>query len=173
MRRRARRSTQALEGVTVRGRPLLRTVLAFGLLGPLLGAVATLIYVFSRAGYSNLTLYPPELSLVLAVLLWAYALAILPAALAGLVWGIAALRCSGGRPFPLYARWIGGLLIGGALSLGAGVMWDAVGQSRLALLMGCVGAVAGSLLAIFFPSSQELATPSNNALEQARGQQLR
>ena len=147
-------------------RPLILTNISFGLLGPLLGAALLLIWATVVSGSKSL----PNTMEVTAVLGWAYALGALPAAFTGLLWGLFALRSSRERFLPLYARASVGALIGGVVGFGGGVILNAMSLEATALASSCaiLGALAGGLLAMVFPSTHQSNTPSNNRIERAR-----
>ena len=154
-----------------RARPIVLTAIAFGALGPILG---TLLFF---GGATLLSVHGVDLSLgdlkfVAAATVYAYFFAMVPAASAGAVAAALAAPCKFASDRFKLRRFIVGAAAGGACA----ALWQFTalhGELADPLLFFKVGAVAGAVLAMFFPRQRWLLAPSNNALERERGRWLR
>jgi hypothetical protein len=142
----------------MRKRPILLTVLAFAVTGPLIGALLVIVWAVVSVAVSK----QPDAfngdftrfaSLVLA---WAYALAWLPATIMGLCWAVLCVRFNGARSLTFPVRAIAGACLGLAFGAIAGILWDwsastALIRTRLIYFSIPCSVIAGSLLCSAFP----------------------
>ena len=124
-----------------------RTTLAFALLGPGIGALVVIVpIVIADAG----TLFIWDFAA--AVLLWAYALAVLPAVATGLAWSYMFKRIPSVRSSRI-VRVTAGAAAGTAIAAFAGWLTDQASTTQFVGAFALCGAVAGGLLAGVFPLS--------------------
>jgi hypothetical protein len=133
-------------------RALIRPVVSFALLGPLMGAAAMLVWfvcvaIFSRPAYTG-----PFMSqdVILIVVASSYALGVVPAALTGLAWGyLIARRFAHGSPSNLF-RLVTGAALGGVFSLSVALLWFEV-PLKMRIAMAVCGLVSGGILSLAVP----------------------
>jgi hypothetical protein len=144
----------------LRLRSVLLPALLFGALGPPLGVLvffaSTLALSASTAKFSW-----QEFEIVEIATAWAYALATLPAALAGALLATLARRCQFANDRYRLRRLVTGALVGGAI---AGIWQFATLYGKLSdpFFFIKAGAFAGALLAAFFPTRYWRVRPLTN-----------
>jgi hypothetical protein len=155
--------------MTKRAIPL--TTLAFIAIGPLIGALLVMVWASLAANGTRLPTVREVTLMAPPVIAYAYVFGFLPAAGAGIVWGILSTRLSKSRQLTWLQRASLGVGLGGLFGAATGQLWDWASSTdleRTALLFPCTlcGAMAGLLLCPTFPRGGWLHRgPSNPRLE--------
>jgi len=149
---------------TLRSRSTLLTTLAFGLLGPGIGALAWTVFAFGYDSIRQSRLAAPDANFSAALTAWAYVFCFIPAAVTGLLWSLALRYLNGGHQSSLLIRAVVGALIGATTSAATGAVWSywgGLGSDVVSIFAPC-GAVAGAALAVLFPMGVSAPPSSNN-----------
>jgi len=148
-----------------------RTTLGFAVLGPGIGAVAFGIYTWVAYIAHGGTLSSSNWQIAAAILVWSYALTVLPAAVTGIAWSCMFKRMPSLRA-SLIVRATVGVVTGSAIAALAGFLMEGLSsldRPHFVVAFAFCGAVSGGLLAGIFPLARWEPPPPSNVANRLPG----
>ncbi len=140
---------------------IFRTTLAFAVLGPLIGALAVILWLLCSSPAQQDSPTPSNLALlVMGITAWAYSLGFIPAAIAGISWGYIAQALRKTRPLTHLLRGYAGAGLGLICGTAFGLFVDfgnsctACGKTQLLRFIAPCGALAGMVLCLIYPRAR-------------------